>query len=62
MQKYAGMAFQFLAVIGVAVWLGWQIDKRRSSDFPLFTTLFPLVVIIGLIVKAIRDTGRGNNG
>jgi len=56
--KYAGMAFQFLVAIGAAVWLGWFVDKKINIGFPLLIWLLPLLIIIGLIVKAVTDTKK----
>jgi hypothetical protein len=58
--RYSGMAFQFLVAIGVAVWLGWFLDQKISIGFPLLIWLLPLIVIVGLIVKAIADTNKSN--
>jgi len=56
LRRYAGLASRYLAVLGLAVWGGWKVDQRLSWTFPLFVWLFPLVVITGLIVKAVLDT------
>jgi len=54
----ANLAFQLLVSIGLATYAGWWIDKWIKMDFPLFIWLLPLVVIIGMIIKAVKDTSK----
>jgi len=56
--RYAGMATQFLVAIGVAVWLGQSIDRWSGFRTPIFVWVLPLLVITGLIIKAVRDTAK----
>lgn len=56
--SYAGLAFQLLAGIGLATYAGWWLDKWIKSGFPLFIWLLPLIVIIGMIIKAVKDTSK----
>ena len=56
--SYAGFAFQMLAAIGLATYAGSWIDKWIKTGFPLFVWLLPLIVIIGMIVKAVKDTSK----
>lgn len=55
---YAGLAFQLLVSAGLATYAGWWLDKWIKLNFPLFTWLLPLIVIIGMIIKAIKDTSK----
>lgn len=56
--RYAGMAFQFLAVIGITVYAGYKADQWLALSFPVFVWLLPLIVITGLIIKVVRDTSK----
>jgi hypothetical protein len=56
--SYAGLAFQLLAGIGLATYAGSWTDKWIKIGFPLFVWLLPLIVIIGMIVKAVKDTSK----
>ena len=56
--KYAGMGMQFLVSLGLAVFIGLKLDEKLHFSFPLLVWLFPLLVIIGIIVKTIKDTGK----
>ena len=55
---YSGMAFQFLAVIGLMVFIGLKADQYLDVSFPILIWLLPLLIIAGLIFKAIRDTSN----
>ena len=56
--RYAGMAFQFLVVIGITVYAGYKADQWLALAFPVFVWLLPLIVITGLIIKVVRDTSK----
>ena len=56
--EYSGLAFQLLAVIGIAVYAGLYLDKWIKIKFPLFLWLLPLIAIIGTIIKVIKDTSN----
>lgn len=55
--KYAGLTMQFLVAIGIGVFGGIQLDKWIDLSFPLFVWLLPLLVITGVIIQIIKDTG-----
>lgn len=55
---YSGMAAQFLVVIGLMVFAGLKVDNYLGVSFPVFVWLLPLMVITGLILKAVRDTSK----
>lgn len=56
--QYAGLGFQLLVTIGLAIYAGKWADEKINSDVPIFLWLLPLIVIIGTIVKAIKDTSK----
>ena len=56
--QYAGMAFQFLAAIGVAVFLGYKLDKLLNWGMPVWVWALPLLVIIGMIAGVIRNSSK----
>ena len=55
---YSGMAAQFLVVIGIMVFAGLKVDNYMGVSFPVFVWLLPLIIIAGLIIKAVRDTSK----
>ena len=58
MLKYAGFAAQLTAALLAAVYAGYWVDKKTTLKFPLLIWLLPLLVIIAMIVKAIKDTSE----
>lgn len=56
--RYAGLGFQFLVGIGLAVFAGMKADEWLNMAFPLLVWLLPLLIIIGVIIKVVVDTGR----
>jgi hypothetical protein len=54
--KYAGMATQFLVAIAIAVYGGMQLDKWIKPGMPLAVWLLPLLIIVGIIFKVVKDT------
>lgn len=52
--KYSGLAFQMIAVLGVAVWGGMKLDEKMGNGFPLFTIIFALLAFAGSLIVTIR--------
>jgi hypothetical protein len=44
-----------IAIIGLGVWGGIELDKKRNKDFPLFTVIFSLLSVFLAIYYTIRD-------
>jgi len=55
---YSGLAAQFLAAIGLMVFIGLKADDYLGVSFPILVWLLPLLIITGLIIKAVRDTSK----
>ena len=60
--QYAGLGVQLLAGLLIAVLAGKWVDEKFSFSFPVCIWLFPLIVIIGMILRAVRDTSKNKNG
>jgi hypothetical protein len=58
LMKYAGMGFQFLLSIGLALYVGLKTDEWLKISFPLLVWLLPLLIIVGLIIKLVIETGK----
>ena len=56
--QYAGLAAQLAAGILLAVYGGIGFDKRMGFTIPIFIWLLPLLFLIIMIVKVIRDTSK----
>ena len=53
--KYAGLAFQFFALFGLAFYIGQQIDKYFGNNKPFIAMLLILVSFIAIIYKIAKD-------
>jgi uncharacterized membrane protein len=58
LMRYAGLAMQFLVSIGLAVFIGLKLDKWLKISIPVLAWLLPLVVIVSIIYKIAKDTGK----
>jgi len=56
--KYAGMGMQFLASIAIGIFVGIKADDWLNFSFPLLVWLLPLLIIISLTIKIIKDTTK----
>jgi len=56
--QYAGLGAQLLAAIGLFLYLGIKADAWLGINFPLLSWLLPLLVIIGMIIKLLKETGK----
>ena len=54
--KYAGMATQFLAGIGIALYAGMKVDLWFKLKMPVAVWGLPLLLILGMIIRIIYDT------
>jgi len=54
--KYAGLASQIFVGLGLAVFLGLKLDQWLGISFPVLVWVLPLLLIVSLIIKLIRDT------
>jgi len=53
--KYAGMAFQILAALGAAFFIGYKADQYFDS-LPIFLILCPVIMLFYLFYKLIQET------
>ena len=56
LMQYAGLATQLLVSLGLAVWIGNWVDKKISFTIPIFIWLLPLLVLIAILIKVVKDT------
>ncbi|HEY4206876.1 MAG TPA: AtpZ/AtpI family protein [Puia sp.] len=56
--RYAGLSSEVLASVGIAVFLGIKADKWLKVSFPIFSMSLPLLVIIALIVRLVKESSR----
>ena len=58
LMQYAGMGAQFLVSIGIGIFIGLKLDNWLNFSFPLLVWLMPLLIIIGLTIKIVKDTSK----
>lgn len=58
LMRYAGLGAQFLAAIALGIFVGLKIDEWLKFSFPLLVWILPLLIIIGMIIKIIKDTDK----
>lgn len=54
--KYTGLAMQFMAGIGIMLFVGIKSDAYLNTGFPLLTWLLPLLIIAYYLYKIIKET------
>ncbi|HKZ65134.1 MAG TPA: AtpZ/AtpI family protein [Chitinophagaceae bacterium] len=57
--RYAGLGTQMLVSMGIAVFIGLKTDKWLHT-LPLFSCVLPLLVLVAIFYKLMRQTGRKN--
>lgn len=58
MMQYAGLATQWLVMLGLAVWAGLAIDKKVSETSRLFTIALPLIALTISLWQLIKKLNK----
>jgi F0F1-type ATP synthase assembly protein I len=58
MMRYAGLATQWMVMLGLAVWIGWKLDKLTGWKFPLFIVSLPLVALCVSLWQLIKEFNK----
>jgi len=58
LMQYAGYAAQLAVGLGLAVWGGWWVDRKINIGFPLLIWLLPLLLLIAMLIKVVKDTSK----
>jgi hypothetical protein len=56
--RYAGMGAQMLAVLAAAVFIGLKLDQWLKISPSLLVIILPVISLIGLFYKVLRDTSK----
>ena len=56
LMKYAALGTQLLVSLGLAVFAGIKADAWLKISFPLLGWLLPLVVLLAILFKIVKDT------
>ena len=60
MMRYAGLATQWMAMLGIAVFAGYKLDKRLNWKIPLFLILFPVAALALSLWQLIKELSKPN--
>ena len=58
--RYAGLGTKLLVAIGLFLFGGLKLDHWLHTS-PLFTVTLPLLILIGIFYKLVRETGKSKN-
>ena len=60
--RYAGLSAEVFASVGLSVFIGVKADKWLHVSFPILSWLLPLLVIVALIVKLVKESSKRKDG
>jgi hypothetical protein len=56
--QYAGFATQLVVGLGIGVFIGYWVDKKINLPVPVLTWLLPLLILIVMFWKVMKDTSK----
>ncbi|MEN9685577.1 MAG: hypothetical protein RLZZ28_1363 [Bacteroidota bacterium] len=56
--QYAGFAAQLAIGLLLAVYAGKWLDGKTGLRFPVLIWLLPLILLIGILIKVVKDTSK----
>jgi hypothetical protein len=56
--QYAGLATQWLVLLGVSLWIGMKLDGLISETARIFTIALPLLALIVSLWQLIRKLDK----
>ena len=56
--RYASMGTQIFVGLGLAVFIGLKIDKWLKISAPLLVIILPVIVLVGIIYKIVKETSK----
>jgi F0F1-type ATP synthase assembly protein I len=59
--KYISWGTQLFAGILIVLFGGKKLDEYLGFNKPVFTIIFPLIYLTGMMIKLIKETGNKNN-
>ena len=60
--RYAGLATELAAGLVSGVYAGNWLDKKMAFAKPVWLWLLPLLLLMVLLIKLIRDTSNHDDG
>ncbi|MES2479311.1 MAG: hypothetical protein V4561_09495 [Bacteroidota bacterium] len=58
LMQYAGLATQWLIMLGLALWAGMAIDKRISANSRIATIVLPLIALTVSLWQLIKKFNK----
>jgi branched-subunit amino acid permease len=58
MMRYAGLATQWMAMLGIAVFAGYKLDKVLGWKVPVFLILFPVAALALSLWQLIKELNK----
>jgi len=59
--RYAGLGMQLFVSLGLAVFVGYRVDRWVGMNFPVLVWALPLGVLFLIIYKLIKETSKRND-
>jgi hypothetical protein len=56
--QYAGLATQWLVMLGLSLWVGIYADKKISEKSRIFTVIFPLLALTFSLFQLIKKFNK----
>ncbi|HVG12087.1 MAG TPA: hypothetical protein VM843_03740 [Flavisolibacter sp.] len=56
--RYAGLGMQLFVALGLAVFGGLKADNWLNGGKPLLVWILPLIIIVAMIYKLVKDTSK----
>ena len=60
--RYASMGTQIFVSLGLAVFVGLKVDKWLKISAPLLVLILPVIVLVGIIYKIVKETSKQKDG
>ena len=60
--RYASMGTQIFVGLGLAVFVGLKADKWLKISAPLLVLILPVIVLVGIIYKIVKETSKQKDG
>lgn len=59
--RFASTGSQMLGAIAASVLLGMWVDKKTGTRIPWCSMAFPVLTVIGLLIRLIKETRPQND-
>ncbi|NJN40874.1 MAG: AtpZ/AtpI family protein [Flammeovirgaceae bacterium] len=56
--KYSSVGLQLFLSLGIAAWLGYELDDYLNNKFPAFLLSFVMIVFVGMIYQLLKSINK----